>query len=126
MSCDLCLGRGVTGRKPGGLFLSPGKAQNERRASKGRVWSQAPVSLGNQVRQEGTGTAGHQSGCKGGGRAGREDRSSGGGGETRGAPQDRREGAQRALATRDTFSDRLHVLLAGSVIVSSDTRQDRA
>lgn len=61
MSCDLCLGRGVTGRKPGGIFLSPDEAQNERRASKGRVWSQAPVSLGNQVRQEGAGTAGHQS-----------------------------------------------------------------
>lgn len=80
----------------------------------------------NQGRQEGAGTAGHQSGSKGCGRARREDRRSDRDGETRGAPQDWREGAQMALATRDTFSDRGHVILAGSVIVSSDTRQDRA
>lgn len=43
---------------------------------------------------------------------------------------ERQEGPHRtggkALATRDTFPDRGHVILAGSVIVSSDTRQDRA
>lgn len=86
------------------------------------MWSQAPVSLGNYIRQARAGTAGHQSGSKGMAEPGCEVRSSGQDGETREAPQDWREGAQMALATGDTCPDRVYVILTGSVIVLSDTR----